>query len=368
MNKEWRGVWPKTPDGKLVITQSMVSKFTDCPREAYYSIVLGLRPRISSIPLTRGTWVHSLLEERANGKDWMLKHQELLEKAQQEQFDEEVNTLAEECFNIVSTYDWLYKDDPLKPICAELTVERPCFNNKALYRGRIDLIVQDSNGDIWLVDHKTHKNLPDWKYRELAFQHYSYLWAVKKAPQYADLGIPQPKGFIYDYCKTGVIHTPTFTSKGKLSRSFKANNTSYPVFKKWLVDNGLLVNIMEKDLVAVEDNTEREHIENLLKDTKDRDYSQWFRRDYMTFSEDQSERQIKSFLSSTKRLLNYVWSDADCVERNLSSCSSFKCSFQDLTLADLIHGSSELEQKTRYVTTDDPLDYYPNQKEKETQK
>jgi hypothetical protein len=33
-------------------------------------------------------------------------------------------------------------------------------------------------------------------------------------------------------------------------------------------------------------------------------------------------------------------------------------------VADLIHGSSEIEQRSRYVTTRDPLDYYPNQEKK----
>ena len=38
------------------------------------------------------------------------------------------------------------------------------------------------------------------------------------------------------------------------------------------------------------------------------------------------------------------------------------CNYKDLTIADLIHGTSEIEQRTRYTTTRDPLDYYPNQK------
>ena len=49
--KAWhgaRGTWPTTDDGKLVITQSMVSGFVNCPRETYYSIILGLRTRLES--------------------------------------------------------------------------------------------------------------------------------------------------------------------------------------------------------------------------------------------------------------------------------------------------------------------------------
>lgn len=367
-SKAWhgsRGTWPTTEDGRLVITQSMVSSFVECPRETYYGIVLGLRPRIESKPLTRGTWVHALLEERGKGGDWKKLHAELTAKAERDTFEEETAGLAEECYNIVLSYDWLYEEklhENLTPIAVELTVERPMFRGKVLYRGRIDIIWQDENGDVWLGDHKTHKDLPDWRYRELAFQHYSYLWACQKAPEYLALGIPQPKGFIYDYCRTSAIKTPTLTTKGKISRVLKPSGTSYPVFREWLLANNLMTVIKGKDLLAIEDPEERAYVEEFLIETQHRDYSTEFRRDRLVFSPEQSRRQLKAFYTSAKRLLQYKWDDPDCVERNLHACSSYKCNYKDLTVADLVHGTSEIEQRTRYVTTSDPLDYYPNQK------
>lgn len=357
-------MWPTTDEGQLVVTQSMVSSFVQCPREVYYSVVEGLRPRLASMPLTRGTWVHSLLEARANGENWRKKHKELLETARLEQFDEEVEELATQCFNIVESYEWVWRREKWKVIKAELTVERPMFQGKALYRGRIDLIVQDEAGDIWLVDHKTHAQFPDWRYRELAFQNYSYLWACKTAPEYLALGIPQPKGFIYDYCKTNAIKTPTLTQAGKQSRSLKPSGTTLPTYRRWLRENGMMTTVRGKDLLAIEDPKERAYVEEFLVELQHRDYSDLFRRDAMTFSMEQSRRQLKSFVTSAKRMLNYKWGDPDCVERNLSACSGFMCNYKDLTVADLMHGSSEIEQKTRYVTTRDPLDYYPNQKKK----
>lgn len=364
-SKAWygpRGVWPTTEDGKLVITQSMVSSFVECPRETYYSIILGLRPRIESKPLTRGTWIHSLLEERANGGDWKAKHQEILEKAQLDQFEEEVDELAQEVYNIVLSYDWVYANDKLTPIVAELTVERPMFGGKVLYRGRVDLIVQDENGDVWFVDHKTHRDFPDWRYRELAFQHYSYLWAARKAPEYLALGLPQPKGFIYDYCRTSAIKTPTLTQAGKISRALKPGGTTLPVFEEWLKANHLMTVVKGKKLLAIEDPAERVYVEEFLVELRNREYSDLFRRDRLEFNAEQSKRQLKSFLTSARRMLAYKWGDPDCVERNLHACSGYMCNYKDLTVADLMHGTSEIEQRTRYVTTRDPLDYYPNQK------
>lgn len=378
-SKAWhgpRGTWPTTEDGKLVITQSMVSSFVECPRETYYGIILGLRPRIESKPLTRGTWVHALLEARGRGEDWRKLHDQLTYKAETEYFDEEVAGLAEECYNIVLSYDWLYETklhETLTPIAVELTVERPMFRGKVLYRGRIDIIWIDDEGDVWLGDHKTHATLPDWRYRELAFQHYSYLWACETAPEYKALRykgkpLPQPKGFIYDYCRTGAIKTPTLTQKGKISRVLKPSGTTYPVFREWLIENGMMTVIRGKDLLAIEDTEERIYVEEFLVELQHRDYSTEFRRDRLVFSPEQAERQRKSFVTSARRLLTYKWDDPDCVERNLYACSSFKCNYKDLTVADLMHGTSEIEQRTRYVTTRDPLDYYPNQKKAKAKK
>jgi hypothetical protein len=363
-----KGFWPTTPDGTLVITQSMVSGFVECPRETYYGIVLGLRPRIESKPLTRGTWVHALLEERGKGGDWRAKHEELKAKAELEQFDEEVEGLARECYNIMITYEWVYRKEKLTPVAVELTVERPMFGGKVLYRGRIDIIWIDQQGDVWLGDHKTHASLPDWRYRELAFQHYSYLWAVAKAPSYAKLRykgkpLPQPKGFIYDYCRTSAIGTPKLTEKTrKISRQLKPSGTSYPVFREWLIDNNMMTVIKGQDLIAIEDPVEREYVEEFLEELKHKDYTTEFRRDPMTFDAAQRERQRKAFVTSARRLLLYKWDDPDCIERNLHACSGFMCNYKDLTVADLMHGNSDIEQRTRYVKTRDPLDYYPNQK------
>lgn len=362
-----RGTWPTTESGQLVITQSMVSGFVECPRETYYGIVLGLRPRLEKKPLTRGTWVHALLEERGRGGDWKAKHQELIEKAERDQFEEETAGLARECYLIMLSYEYAHRNEILIPVAVELTVEMPMFRGKVLYRGRIDIIWIDENGDVWLGDHKTHATLPEWRYRELAFQHYSYLKAAAQSAEYKKLRykgkpLPPPKGFIYDYCKTGSISKPTLTQKGKISRVVKPTSTTLPVFKEFLLENNMATIIKGKFLLAIEDKAERAYVEEFLVALEQRDYSDLFRRDKMVFTEEQARRQWKAFITSARRLLTYKWDDPDCVERNLHACSGYMCNYKDLTVADLMHGSSEIEQRTRYVTTRDPLDYYPNQK------
>src|SRR5699024_5844517 len=99
---------------------------------------------------------------------------------------------------------------------------------------------------------------------------------------------PQPKGFIYDYCKTGVIKTPTLTKTGKISRILKPTGTTLPVFKEWLIDNHMMTVVAGEELLAIEDDTERAHVEDMLIALEQRDYTDLFRRDYMQFSPEQS--------------------------------------------------------------------------------
>lgn len=355
-----------TDEGIPVITQSMVTSFSQCPREFYYGYVLGLRPRMTSKPLTRGTWIHALLEAKANGDDWLPVHYAQLEKARQTMFDEEAESLAEECYNIMISYEYQYRNDPLTPVRAELTVERPMLGGRALYRGRIDLIVRDKDGDIWLVDHKTHQKFPDWNYRELAYQHYSYLWAAAKSPQYAELGIPQPKGFIYDYIRTGAIKVPTITVRGLVSRATPAAAQTYPVLRNWLLEREYMRVVNGQDVIIVQ-GSEGDYLRELLETTKESDQLDKFRRDELVFDSAQSIRQMKSFLTTCKRMLDYRWADPDCVERNLGACSSYLCNYRDLTTADLMHGTSAIEQRTRYVCAGDPLDYYPDRQKGQQQ-
>lgn len=264
------------------------------------------------------------------------------------------------------SYEYQYRNDPLTPIRAELTVERPMLGGRALYRGRIDLIVRDKNGDIWLVDHKTHQKFPDWNYRELAYQHYSYLWAAAKAPQYLELGLPQPRGFIYDYIRTGAIKLPTITKTGTISRRVYKTAQTYPVLRNWAIERDLMRVVNGQDTVIVQ-GSEGEFLKELLAAAKDSEQLDKFRRDELVFDQAQSLRQMKGFLTTCKRMLDYRWADPDCVERNLGACSSYLCNYRDLTTADLMHGTSDIEQRTRYVCAGDPLDYYPDRQKGQKQ-
>lgn len=361
---EMPGKWP-TQDGVPVVTQSMVSSFLQCPREVYYSTVCGLRPRVANKPVTRGSLLHGLLEAHEQGKSWREDLERRITEAQSDKYAGNVAEVADLCRRAMVTYEWLYKDDPLKPIATELTVERP-LPFGALYRGRIDMVAEDRQGHIWLVDHKTTASPPGELYRVLAPQPYLYLWAVKDSPEYAELGVPQPTGFLYNYISIKGLSDPRLTVKGKLSRAVKPENTSYPIAKEWLLHNRMATEVMGRFLLSIEDDEEYSYVKDWLRQVAEQDYTKKMIRKRMIYGKEMMSRRLRSLFYTIRRMLEYDWGAT--IEVNSPSCSGWMCSYRDLVYADMVGGDSTLEQKAQYTTTEDPLDYYPNQNKQERKK
>ena len=87
-----------------VTTQSMIKAFRQCPREAYYKYVLRLKPKVRSLQLTRGKWMHSLLEAYYKEKSgiktlpWREVHDQLASDFRK-LFDEEKEKLGDLLFD-----------------------------------------------------------------------------------------------------------------------------------------------------------------------------------------------------------------------------------------------------------------------------
>lgn len=372
--------WPMYA-GVPVVTQSMVTTFLACPRCFYYSTVQGLRPKVTSIPLSRGTWAHALLEARANGDDWRSLHAERVKQEPDLLVDgcEDLEGLGEEVLRLVETYDWYYKNDPLEPVGAEVTVTRP-LGDRALYMGRVDLIARTpSDGKVWIVDHKTHRTFPDWRYRQLAYQHYSYLWAAQTSDEYAELGLEQPAGFMYDYLKTSAISAPRLNKNGSVS-SVGRDSFSYPTLIRWLKENGLLVgdpspHTPVRDLVlAVVDETKRASYMEALAVAWNRDYTSLLRRDYVVYEKGAVARAMSQFATAARSMLEYDWRYPTRLPQGQHG--AYRCRYEDLALADLVRGDSSLEQRLHYDRYENPLDYYgpmtgalpgPDKKEKRSE-
>ena len=103
------------------------------------------------------------------------------------------------------------------------------------YQGRIDAIWQDSNGNYWLVDHKTTaRMMTDSQFLELDEQMKSYAWAVQ-----VKLGI-KIHGVIYQELYKGFPQEPKALAnvrKGCSYSTAKNQDTSYLIAKKFFQEN-----------------------------------------------------------------------------------------------------------------------------------
>jgi hypothetical protein len=348
-----------TDDGQPVTTQSMIKAFRQCPREAYYKYHLRLSPKMNNIYLTRGKWVHSLLEAHYNGDDWKIVHQKFttqFSKLMDEEKDH-LGDLPRDIELLMASYFWFYGDPEVQGLDwtvheVERLIEAEMPNGH-LFRGKVDMIVENEFG-LWIVDHKTHGRLPRWEYRMLDEQSTLYTWAARQN----DIPV---QGFIWNYITTSGFPKYNVLKSGKnfYSKSLGADS-SYVAFTRAIkaaqaeFGDTFLVDKADKDVV-------RARLAELKKERwqgpEAMPNSPYFRRDVLEKSDDLIERTLKSVVRTSDTMHNYDFTDPDCVERDIKSCEGFFCSFKDLSMADLVTGDSTRIQRMNY-RSQDPLAYH----------
>jgi hypothetical protein len=348
----------ETDEGRPITTQSMIKTFRMCPREAMYKYHDRLKPKKVSKPLTRGKWLHSLLEEHYKGGDWKIPHKQLTAKFSQ-LFDEEkehLGDLPRELDILMRSYFWHYGDPEFadrqwKVHEVEKLIEADMPSGH-LFRGKVDMIVEDEFG-LWLVDHKSHGRLPDWEYRMLDEQSTLYTWAAREN------GIPV-RGFIWNYLSTSSLPKYPVLKNGKqfYSTALKAESTA--VAFKMAIDKAKL-EYPEFGKDPDYQKALRTRMDELKRDRwKGPDVlptSPYFRRDILEKEDELIERVLKSVDRTSRNMHAYDFTDRDSVERNVSACNGFMCSYKSLSMADLVTGDSTMTRKRDYIEHD-PLAYH----------
>lgn len=333
-------------DGRVISTHSMLKTFRRCPKQAEFKYVHRLKPRLLGGPLKRGTWVHLLLEEHHSGRDWRILHKKLSHQFSQ-LFDEEKDFYGDmptEIAHLMSSYVWHYKNDPWKVHKTEFQVEAP-FPDGTIYRGKIDALIENQFG-FWLVDHKTHKSLPDHNFRLLDAQSALYLWAAQW------MGIPV-LGFIWNYIRWKAPSTPAILKDGsRLSKS--PCDTDYPTYYRALKQ-------YQQDypnFKITEEYRERaRYLQSLRYQPGGAQASSFFRRDVLEKSPEMIERVALENYHTARRMNAYDFQKGAAVERVVERSCTFNCSFVDLCTVDLMGGNTRPLIKQNY-TIGDPQDYY----------
>lgn len=342
-----------------VVSQSMAKQFKRCPLAFSYKYVEELAPRSLSKPLTRGKWFHSLLEEYYSPADdpnadrvgWEEVHKRLSHKFSL-LFDEEKEQLGDlprEMEQLMESYLWHYDHDQSWIVHeVEKTIEVPLpFLSGVNLRLRLDMLVEDDYG-LWVVDHKTHKTIPQTTDRMLDIQSPLYVWACHES------GIPV-SGFVWNYIRTKAPSVPKMayegTARQRLSKA--ACETDYPTFVKaikgYQKTHGLKIT---PEIKAWADRLKSQRFSY----DQPVQTSEFFLRRRLERDEEMIQRALRELHHTTKRILEYDFTP-EWVERNQDRACNFMCSYRDLCLTELMGGNADLVRRKSYIKQD-PWSYY----------
>lgn len=335
-------------DGTPISTHSMLKTFRRCPKQTEYKYHMRLKPKVLGKPLRRGTWMHTLLETHYKGEDWREKHNQLT-YAFADLFDEEKEAMGDlptECARLMESYLWHYKEDPWIIHDVEFTLETT-FPNGAIYRCKIDLLIENKYG-LWLVDHKTHKKLPDFTFRLMDAQSALYIWCALRNK------IPV-QGFIWNYLRTKPPTVPTLIKSGARVSRWDKMDTDFPTAYKAIKEFGI-------DLAPYKQKLRMLKSHRYQPDTMQQ--STFFRRDILEKSPDMLKRVATENYHTSLRMHEYDFDNTDAVERVVDRSCTYNCSYTDVCSLDLLGGNTTNLIKQRY-TVGDPLEYYQDDRQDE---
>jgi len=349
-------------NGKRVTTHSMLKSYLRCPKQTQYKYAERLKKRFATAkdkPLRRGTWFHELLEVYYVGGDWRAKHAENTARFNR-LFDEEKEALGDlptELLSMMRSYLWHYgasKDDPYhgwEVLGTELTFECPWPDSEDgldIYRCRIDMLVRDQFG-LHIVDHKTHKVLPDMATRILDAASPLYIWAARENGH-------DVEDFTWNYIRTKVPTSPELVYVGtKRERlSTKAIDTDYPTYLRALRTHGL----------DPADHRDR------LRSLKSQRWAEgavqtspFFRRDTLGKDDNMIARVVATMMKTRDRM-HADYDDFETVAVVSDRSCTFMCDYPGLCQTELLGGNAEFIRRKQY-RQGDPLDYYHEIKETE---
>lgn len=347
--------------GKRVTTHSMLKAYLSCPKSAQYKYAERLKAKRVTHrdqPLKRGTWVHELLQAYYEDTDWMRVH-----GLNSRKFDklmdvekEELGDLPTECLRLFKSYLWHYganKNDPMhgwKILGVEQTFEAVWPDSKDgldIYRCRVDLLVEDAYG-LLIVDHKTHKVLPDHTFRTLDAASPLYIWAARESGY-------DVRGFLWNYIRTKAPTKPELVYVGKPNErlSTRIIDTDYPTYGRAIKEYGL-------------DHTTEPYLSTLRRLKAQRwkpdapQTSQFFRRDILEKDDDMVARVVATAMRTRDRMHN-DFDDYELTERSMGRHCTW-CGFSKLCTTEMFGGLGDHIRRQQF-RVGDPLDYYHDRKE-----
>lgn len=315
----------------MLITNSHMKAYNRCKRQYHYKFQRRLIPKVTPLPLKRGTWLHELLEAHYSGYGWERRHAELTADYDR-LFDEEkelYGDLPRICGNIMRSYLYTYReeDSTFEVVATEEVVRAPLPHGHTL-EFKFDNIVEDEYGR-WLMEHKSHRTIPGSDYRFIDMQTSKYVWGCNKVGTYGEI-----VGVIWNYIRTKEPTKPKMTKMGRLSK--KKIDTDALTFFNAVKEYGL-------------DPRDFRDVISRLKN-----HQTFFRRERVPRPKQVTETLVKETVVV-----------ADEIERGFQPVRSIDrscewCSFKDLCIVELYGGDAKEVMNLRYreATKDDYYGYF----------
>lgn len=230
-------------DNVLSVSWSQVKTRQRCEKQWAYKYLERLQPKEKKRAPYLGNWLHRCLETYYRDGDWKIGHREYLAEwnslfdEEREALSEKYGPLPQAVKRIIRSYLWYYKHDGWKVLAAEYEFEIMVgsFEYEGVKiivyaNGKADLIVEDEEGNRWVVDHKSTGQIPD----QNAFH------AMDPQLQLYPVGVKekfgQMAGIFYNYIKSRPPTIPQLTQRGDISKRRIA--TDFPTALRFLKDNG----------------------------------------------------------------------------------------------------------------------------------
>jgi len=213
------------------------------------------------------------------------------------------------------------------------------------------MLAEDQWGLI-IVDHKSHKTLPDHTHRMLDAASPLYIWAARAN------GLPV-RSFVWNYVRTKVPAKPELVYVGtKRERlSTKAIDTDYPTFVREI--KRLLA---QGHKIPKEQYIEKaRYLKSLRWEPGKPQTSPFFRRVELDKDDAQIARVVASAMRTRDRM-HADYDDLETVERVSDRSCTFMCDYRELCETELFDGNASFIRRKNF-RVGDPLDYYQDKKE-----
>lgn len=214
-----------------------LKQLAQCPQSFYFSQVARIRSAYNqeedfSNPLTYGTFGHGVLADyyTALTTDEPLTMREAFMGYFHREHPEVDFRMVSDILRVLLNYEEVWQMSKWKPLAVETNFKWLDEESGFILTGTMDLIIQDSLGRKWGVDHKFLGRRPDTRLLDLDDQMTAYIYLAKQHGIKLD-------GMIYNYILKKPPVYPKELQSGRLSKQ-KSSDMTYTSYMEAIEDGG----------------------------------------------------------------------------------------------------------------------------------